>query len=220
MRQPWRLGAVYLSQAFGENFLEKDIPFVRHLDYQQWKVLARMITRGIQCPQTSSIGRLFDAVAALLGLRAYTLYEGQAAIELEGQAALLARQRSPGGNENFVAPYPFVLAANNSLIDVLPLIRAIVRDLEQGEAVPVIAWRFHVSIAELLAEISEKARRQTGLKKVVLSGGVFQNRLLLELLMARLERRAFQVYINRLVPPNDGGISLGQAAIAVARLRT
>ena len=106
-----------------------------------------------------------------------------------------------------------------ALLDVTPLIRAIVSDIEQGVSVPRIAYRFHCSIAELLARACARTREQTGLNTVALSGGVFQNRLLLEQLLARLEAMAFQVYTNRRVPPNDGGLSLGQLAIAAARLR-
>jgi len=99
------------------------------------------------------------------------------------------------------------------------MIRAIVSDIQQGLPPPQIARRFHRSIAELLATACHQAREQTGLNVVALSGGVFQNQLLLVQLMARLEEMAFQVYVNRRVPPNDGGISLGQIAVAAARLQ-
>jgi hydrogenase maturation protein HypF len=104
-------------------------------------------------------------------------------------------------------------------MNVAPLIRAIVDDLQQGMALPQIAWNFHCSIAELLATACLTIREQSGLQVVALSGGVFQNRLLLEQLMARLREMAFRVYINRRVPPNDGGISFGQIAVAAARLQ-
>jgi hydrogenase maturation protein HypF len=104
-------------------------------------------------------------------------------------------------------------------LDVSPMIRAIVNDIQKGVPIPQIAYRFHRSIAELLATACIRAREQTGLNVVALSGGVFQNRLLLEQLMTRLTEVAFQVYVNRRVPPNDGGLSLGQAAIAAARMQ-
>ena len=216
VRQPWRMAAAYLSQAYGGAFLDVDIPFVRQLDRAKWHMLSQMIARGINSPSTSSLGRLFDAVAALLGLPSGTatqLYEGQAAIELEVQATQNPQSES----------YPFSIETSGdqipALLDVAPMIRAIVSDIQQGVAVPLIANRFHRSIAGLLANVCDETRRQTGLNIVALSGGVFQNRLLLEQLLALLENMAFSVYINRLVPPNDGGLCLGQMAVAAAQLR-
>jgi len=106
-----------------------------------------------------------------------------------------------------------------ALLDVAPLVRAIVEDIRRAVPPPVIAGRFHRSIAELLAAACLRVRAATGLDSVALSGGVFQNRLLLEQLVARLEALEFRVYLNRRVPPNDGGLSFGQAAVAAARLR-
>lgn len=214
VRQPWRMAAVYLQRAYGDAALDLDIPFVRQLNHARWRPLAQIIARGINCPLTSSLGRLFDAVAALLGLPAQAspqLYEGQAAIELE-QLALREKEASEG--------YPAVLASQELLeLDGTPLIRAIVDDIQAGVPSARIARRFHASIAMLLAQTCARVRTQTGLNTVALSGGVFQNRLLLEQLVELLERMAFQVFINRRVPPNDGGLSLGQLAIAAARLR-
>ena len=210
VRQPWRMAAVYLAQTYGEAFLDLDIPFVRSIGLgasprARWRPLAQMIARGINSPPTSSLGRLFDAVAALLRLRDEVVYEGQAAIELE----LLAE----AGDR----VYPFVIGAGRpAALDVSPLLRAIVEDLRRGVSIAQIAGRFHRSVAELLAAACVRARAETGLEIVALSGGVFQNRLLLEYLVARLEELRFQVYLNRRVPPNDGGLSLGQAAIAAA----
>lgn len=218
IRQPWRMGAVYLARACGDAFLELPLPFVQALNLRAWSVLAHMAVRGLNSPQTSSMGRLFDAVAALLDVRQHTVYEGQAAIELEAQAARIAGQLWISKWEKPAASYPFYIEEPAGVLDVFPMIRAIVRDLEQGLAIPLIAWRFHLSIARMLTEICLKVRQQTGLKTVVLSGGVFQNRLLLEMLIKLLEEQTFQIYMNQRVPPNDGGISLGQAAIAAARL--
>jgi hydrogenase maturation protein HypF len=199
------MAAVYLAQAFGDGWnRDLDIPFVRQLDHPRWNILAQMIIRGINSPLTSSLGRLFDAVAALIGLRNNVLYEGQAAIELEALASTVQTTR-------IQRCYPFEI---NGQMDVAPLIRAIVEDLQQGMALPQIAWNFHRSIAELLATACLTIREQSRLQVVALSGGVFQNRLLLEQLMARLREMAFRVYINQRVPPNDGGISFGQIAVA------
>ena len=216
VRQPWRMAAVYLAQAYGDDFLEMDIPFVRRLDRSKWKLLRQMSTRGINSLPTSSLGRLFDAVAALIGLRSEVLYEGQAAIELE----MLARQQ--GIREGQAGIYPFRINMRDQMpatLEVAPMFRAIVSNIQQGVAASQIAARFHCSIAELLATVCSGAREQTGLNVVALSGGVFQNQLLLEQLVRRLEGMAFQVYVNRRVPPNDGGISFGQIAVAAAHLQ-
>jgi hydrogenase maturation protein HypF len=210
IHQPWRMAAVYLAQAYGDSFLALDIPFVQQLDRSKWRILSHMIARGLNCPPTSSLGRLFDAVAALLGIRDEVYYEGQAAIELEMLAVNMEQAES----------YPFAIRDGEpAVLDVAPLIRAIVSDIQQRVPVPQIAGRFHRSIAELLMTACLKVRERSGIKTVALSGGVFQNRLLLEQLVARLQEMAFEVFINRRVPPNDGGLSFGQLAVAAARLR-
>ncbi len=209
VRQPWRMAATYLAQAYGDDFLALDIPFVRGLDRKRWHALAQMITRQVNAPLTSSLGRLFDAVAALLGIRNEVLYEGQAAIEME----VLADVRT-------AHVYPFALEGDKpTLLDVRPMVRAIVQDIQQDIAPAQIAGNFHWTMAEMLAAACIQARQHTGLQTVALSGGVFQNRLLLERLIVRLEQQTFQVYTNRRVPPNDGGLSLGQLAIAAALIR-
>ena len=218
IHQPWRMAAVNLAQTYGDAFRDLDIPFVQQLDYSKWRVLAQMIAKHINCPPTSSLGRLFDAVAALIGLRSEVLYEGQAAIELE----MLARLQEESINKEQLDIYPFTMRIRDqmpALLDVTQVFRAIVRDIQLGVSTPYIAHRFHLSIAELLAAACINAREQTGLHVVALSGGVFQNQLLLTQLTKRLEEMAFQVYMNRRVPPNDGGISLGQIAVAAAHMQ-
>ncbi|HLI71821.1 MAG TPA: carbamoyltransferase HypF [Ktedonobacteraceae bacterium] len=214
IRQPWRMAAVYLQRACGADLFDLNIPFVRRLDRAKWRILEQMIARGLNCPLTSSLGRLFDAVAALLDLPAgssHQLYEGQAASELE-QLAITATDAG--------ATYPFAINDQApAALDVTPLIHALVADIRRGVPAPHIAHRFHSSIGELLAQTCVIARERTGLHTVALSGGVFQNRLLLEELIGKLKSLAFRVYINRHVPPNDGGLSLGQIAVAAARLQ-
>ncbi|MBA2395789.1 MAG: carbamoyltransferase HypF, partial [Ktedonobacteraceae bacterium] len=213
VRQPWRMAATYLAQVYGDAFQELDIPFVHQLDHSKWRALSQMAARGLNSPLTSSLGRLFDAVAALIGLRNEVLYEGQAAIELEMVAV----------KSDQTQHYPFAMQRQEGkpvTLDVAPTIRALVNDIQRGLPSSQIASNFHCTIAELLLVASVEARERTGLNSVALSGGVFQNRLLLETLISRLEEMQFQVFINRRVPPNDGGISLGQLAIAAARLRT
>ncbi len=212
IHQPWRMATVYLAQTFGDAWAELDIPFVTmpHVgrsSWARWRPLAQMIQHNVNSPPTSSLGRLFDAVAALVGLREVMVYEGQAAIELEAQAQATDQI------------YPFLITQETpALLDVRPMIKAIVEDLQQGASTAQIAGRFHATIAELLAVACVEARRQYALNVVALSGGVFQNRLLLEGLLVRLQRLGFDVFRNRLVPPNDGGLSLGQAAVAAAQV--
>jgi hydrogenase maturation protein HypF len=214
--EPWLMAAVYLEKAYnGDTFLDLDIPFVRQLDRHAWRTKSSMIQQKVNSPLTSSMGRLFDAVAALVGLRSKVQYGGQAAIELEMQS------------EASTVIYPFTLLPTDTpmRLDVIPMIRAIVSDLQQGVSVPQIAGRFHRSVAKMLAEtcaqiqMQARVQEQKDLKIVALSGGVFQNRLLLEQLIARLKGMGFEVYINRRIPPNNEGISLGQAAIAAARIQ-
>jgi hydrogenase maturation protein HypF len=210
VHQPWRMAAVYLARTYGDAFLELDIPFIHHINRPKWRLLSQMIAKNLNCPQTSSLGRLFDAVAALIGLHGEVLYEGQAAIALE---VLATRYPDP------VTSYPFVVQQGKpALLDVIPLIAAIVKDVAQGVPTERIAKRFHFSVAQMLATSCAEVRQHTGLSKVALSGGVFQNQLLLEQLVLLLEEQAFEVYINRLVPPNDGGLSLGQIAVAAATI--
>ncbi|MGQ9550400.1 MAG: carbamoyltransferase HypF [Roseiflexus sp.] len=208
VRQIWRIGATYLHRAFGDAFLDLDIPFVQQIDREQWRLIARMIERGLNTPPTSSLGRLFDAVAAITNIRNVALYEGQAAIELEMTAM-------PDPH-----PYPFALLPGMPMrIDVAPTIRAIVEDIRAGAPIARIGGRFHSTVAEMLAQTCEQARATGAPDVVALSGGVFQNRRLTELLVQRLEQTGFRVLLNRRVPPNDGGLCLGQAAVAAARLQ-
>jgi hydrogenase maturation protein HypF len=214
VKQPWRMAAVYLSQVYGDSFLDLEIPFVRGLDQAKWKPLPRMIANGINSPRCSSLGRLFDGMAALLGVRSEAVYEAQAAIELEALA------ETETSLENKKDAYPFTIRPGQPFIlDVFPLIEAIVMDLQRGVPVPRIARRFHLTVSELLVAACLQVKADTGLTTVALSGGVFQNRRLTRRLVERLEECGFQTYLNRQIPPNDGGLSLGQAAVAAARLR-
>ncbi len=221
VRQPWRMATAYLAQTYGEDFLKLNIPFAQRLDRSKWRALGQMIERNINCPPTSSLGRLFDAVAALLELRGEALYEGQAAIELE---ALAHASQDGLSRSDSVDAYPFIIGEMGEQLpaqmDVRPMIRSIVIDIQRGVPAYEIAMRFHCTIAELLAMACLEARDRTGLDAVALSGGVFQNRALLEQLMKRLEATGFRVFINRRVPPNDGGLALGQLAVAAARLHS
>src|SRR5271157_3129350 len=164
------------------------------------------LERGLNTPLTSSLGRLFDAVAALAGGRQKVNYEAQAAIELE--AALDPSERGA---------YPFEL--QQAEIGLAPAIQALLADVRAGIAFPVISARFHNGLAELVRQACLQIRREKGLSRVVLSGGVWQNMALLERTFGQLQAERFQVLIHHQVPPNDGGLSLGQALVGAARLR-
>ncbi|MGD0611386.1 MAG: carbamoyltransferase HypF [Anaerolineales bacterium] len=164
------------------------------------------LERSLNTPLTSSLGRLFDAVAALAGGRQKVNYEAQAAIELE--AAL-----DPGEG----GAYPF--EPHQAAVDLAPAIQALLADVRAGIALPVISARFHNGLAEMVCQVCLKIRRESGLSQVALSGGVWQNMALLERTIVRLRAEHFPVLIHHQVPANDGGVSLGQAVVAATRLR-
>jgi hydrogenase maturation protein HypF len=207
IRQPWRMAAVYLYQAFGNDFVHLEIPFVENLNQSAWKTLRQMIATETNSPQTSSMGRLFDAVASLLSLRNTVNYEGQAAIELE---AIAEKDCSDG--------YFFEIAEDKSMIKVSDVIKKIVEDLMAGVSPQIISAKFHLGVAHLISFIAREIRDERNLNRVALSGGVFQNLFLLAETCRILKSDGFEVFTHSRVPTNDGGISLGQAAIANARI--
>ena len=206
IREPWRMAASHLQRAYGA--VPDDLAVTaRHRD--RWDRVLAVAAAGVNAPLTSSAGRLFDAVSALVGIRDTARYEGQAAIELE-QAA------DPGERHGYRAGItdgtPFVIAAGD-------LVRAVVDDLRAGVAAAVISARFHHGMASATVAACERARATTGLTTVALSGGVFQNVLLTRLVGAGLDAAGFTVLTHHRVPANDGGISLGQVTVAAARQR-
>lgn len=205
-REPWRMGVAALIHAYGEELPE--LPWLSALPAADLRLLRQMIAKGLNSPLTSSCGRLFDAVAALAGIRQRVSYEGQAALELE-----MALQ---GGAE--AGEYPFGLRSDQELllVDPAPMLRALVADLQQGAAPGLISARFHNGLARTIGEVCSRLRRQQGLNQVALSGGVFQNRYLTERSLDILQALDFSVLTHSLVPPNDGGLALGQAVIAGA----
>jgi hydrogenase maturation protein HypF len=200
IRQPWRMAAAYLDGG-----LEAGLDVARRHE-GQWAAVLSMARKRVNSPLTSSAGRLFDAVSALLGVRDTINYEGQAAVELEQ----LADPFEQGSYRAGLSPgAPFQLAGAD-------LVRAAAADLAAGLAPGVIAARFHHGVAQLIEDGCRAARDRSGLDTVALSGGVFQNLLLLGETVARLEAAGFRVLTHNQVPCNDGGISLGQAVVAAA----
>jgi len=163
-----------------------------------------MAQAGVNSPLTSSCGRLFDAVAVLSGGRGEISYEGQAAVELTRAAA-----------NRTGAAYPCAIRERDGLFeaDVLEMFREVGADVARGADMATVSRRFHQTMIEVFAALAGHARRTAGSDRVALSGGVFQNRLLADGLRARLENNGFTVITHRQVPPNDGGIALGQAVI-------
>jgi hydrogenase maturation protein HypF len=206
IREPWRMAVSYLEQAFGEDFLCLDIPFVRQLDGPKTELILRMIAQRLNSPLTSSCGRLFDAVAALIGIRQQVSYEAQAAIELE----MAARGSTESGD------YPLGLHRqdNHWQIDTTPLFRAIVEDLRQMVCVETISSRFHNGVVETLARLARLLRQESSMNRICLSGGTFNNLLVLEQLIRKLESCGFEVFTHSDVPTSDAGLSLGQALVA------
>jgi hydrogenase maturation protein HypF len=205
IKEPWRMAVSYLYQAYGDKFWNLPLPLLERIDRSTTEILVRMIQQGINSPLTSSCGRLFDGVAALIGLRDTVAFEGQAAMELE-----MVQGR---GNEG---PYDFEVLRAEETIQVLPqpFIWGVVEDIRQGVSREQISRRFHRTLVEVLTRVCRILRDEQGLEKVALGGGVFQNRTLLTELEARLSMEGFRVYSKALVPSNDGGISLGQAVAA------
>lgn len=205
IREPWRSALAHLLDATGSGeLLEGRIP------RPALRTVRQMIERGFNTPPTSSVGRLFDAVASLAGIRDRTSFEGQAAIELEWAAGAEPADRS----------YDWELlsaAAGNPLrIDVRPLIRGVSEDIERGDHASGISRRFHKTLSEIVAGVCRYVRDESGINVVVLSGGVFMNVLLAGESLDRLRNEGFRVYRHERVPCNDGGLSLGQLAILAA----
>jgi hydrogenase maturation protein HypF len=202
----------YLAQHFGADLLNLQIPFVTGLDARDVELVLRMLVRGVNSPLTSSCGRLFDAVAALVGIRNHVNYEAQAAIELE----MLARDSSDRGS------YPLTILeeADSWVIDTCPLFEELLRDLERRVPVSTISRRFHLGLVQVFTEVALRVRARSGLDCVCLSGGTFQNALLFEHFQASLMMEGFRVFGQREVPAGDGGLSLGQAVVAAHRLRS
>jgi hydrogenase maturation protein HypF len=202
-RQPWRMACAWLAEALGE---QPPLPaaLAGRVDEQTWRAVAEMVRTGLASPVTTSTGRLFDAVAALCGLRTQVTYEGQAAIELEATC-------DPGEQGAYELP------VDGGVLDARPLVLAAARDVERGVAAGVVAARFHHGLADGTAAACASAASELGIETVVLSGGVFQNRRLLERTAVALRTAGLRVLVPERLPANDGGIAFGQAAVAAAR---
>lgn len=207
IKQPSRVALGLLFEMWGTEALSRtDLAPVKNLSKQDRALLEQMLTKGLHTPRTSSAGRLFDAAASLLDLRQRLSFEGQAAMALEFAV-----------ETGFDAFYPFELHQGApSVIDWQPMIELLIRDLERGEKRGVIAAKFHNTLVEMIVTVAQ----QVGEAKVVLTGGCFQNQYLVERCIDRLAQEGLRPYWHQRVPPNDGGIALGQVIGAAAALRS
>jgi hydrogenase maturation protein HypF len=206
IKEPWRMAVSYLYDTLGEGLWDLDLPVLKEISREKIKILVEMIAKKINSPLTSSLGRLFDGVAAIIGLRNRVYFEGQAAMELE----MIADAKNS-------ATYDWEWRSNDTYrILTEPIIQGVLRDVEKGIPLSQISSKFHMTLIRLFTALCDGIRKDTGLNQVALSGGVFQNSLLLTGLLTSLENNHFEVYTHRRVPANDGGISLGQAVVAAA----
>ncbi|MDX6679912.1 MAG: hydrogenase maturation protein HypF [Solirubrobacteraceae bacterium] len=207
IRQPWRMALAWLVELHGEDVAPPAA--LAGIDAQTWRAVVQMVATGTSAPLTTSMGRLFDAVAALCGVRSEVSYEGQAAIELEA----LADPQADGAYAIALLVDP---DGGPAILDPGPAIEEILAELAAGVEVGVVSARFHAAVANATAGACARLADAGGLGIAVLSGGVFQNRLLLERTAAALERAGLRVLTPERLPPNDGQIAFGQVAVAAA----
>jgi hydrogenase maturation protein HypF len=218
MREPWRNTCAQLLAAFGDDaFARVDgaTGLKELFDDKPVQTIRQMIAKGINAPLASSAGRLFDAVAAAVGLApSLASYEGEAAMALESAI--------DADDLQAVSPYPFEIgtASGRPVLDPKPCWEGLIGDLRQGVSQGIIAARFHRGLAQALVTLARDLAGRSGVARVALSGGVFQNRILFDLVRDGLCDAGLRVLTHRQVPANDGGLALGQAAIAAARLIT
>jgi hydrogenase maturation protein HypF len=225
IKRPYRTAIGYILSLLGEDTLnaviaraakQPRLASMAEVSEIETEIIKRQIEKGLNSPLTSSMGRLFDAVSALIGIRGEIDYEGQAAVELEMAAyACHCEERDDEAIEDKKS-YPYRIIKDNGMriVQLRDLLSAIIEDLKQAVPSGRISVKFHNTIAQMIEEMCRLIANETGIKQVALSGGVFQNRLLLRKTINLLEISDFQVFTHRQVPCNDGGISLGQVVIA------
>lgn len=199
-RNPWRIAVGY-AEALGLNI--DDLPFLEALDGEAVGIIRQQVQKKLNAPETSSMGRLFDAVAAMTGVRNEVTYEAQAAMELE----ILSKSAL-----NVANPYPFEI--EDDVIRLGDLLKHVIEDVRKSVSADLIGARFHHTICKMAVEVGKRIREKTGITEVALSGGVWQNQVLLDLTRSALYKEDFVVYIHQQTPANDGGLALGQAVIA------
>ena len=202
-----RMGAAYLLSTYGSSKQIPRLPLIEHLGRRKLELFEEMIGAGLNTPHTSSCGRLFDAVSAIMGLCYRPAYDAQGAILLEREA---------GDCEELAPPYPYKIQEGILYFD--DMIRSIVSDIGKGVRHKNIATRFHSTVILSGIDMCERIRHKSGISKVALGGGVFQNSIVLKQFLEGLKEKGFQIFVNSMLPPNDGGISYGQGITALALL--
>jgi hydrogenase maturation protein HypF len=206
IKEPWRMAISYLQHTFGDDFQNLDLPVLGNIDTEKVNILREMISKQVNSPLTSSLGRLFDGVAAICGIRQQVNFEGQAAMEFEMLAADSTNQM-----------YDYQWEPGQSYrLQTAPIIEGVVADIQSRVPIAKISAKFHRTLIRLFAEFCVFIRRENDLNRIVLSGGCFQNATLLSGLIQALHDNKFEVFTHQQVPANDGGISLGQAVVAAA----
>ncbi len=210
IRRPYRVALAHLW-ANGLAW-EDDLPCVAVCPLPEKKLLQQQLEKNLNCISTSSMGRLFDAVAALIGIRHEVNYEAQAAMEMEALAAQALTDARPDA-------YAFTFRRSSPIkIEPAELLKKICSDVRSGADRAIVAAQFHHAVSNLITAVCQSARDETCLNTVGLTGGVFQNVLLLEMARKQLRKNGFKVLTHSMVPPNDGGLALGQAVVAQGRL--
>ncbi|MBN2395162.1 MAG: carbamoyltransferase HypF, partial [Candidatus Atribacteria bacterium] len=208
IHQPWRMVYSYLYSVFGQKITQFNIGFIKRRSVKEIDLISQMIEKKINSPLTSSCGRLFDAVASIIGIRDEVNFEGQAAVALESLC-------NPAYKGNY--SYGIDQAESGWLVNVEEMFREIVQDIEKNKNISGIATRFHNTLAEFILSMCVRIRDKYYVNLVVLSGGVFQNSFLLNQTLKKLNDNGFKVFIHKKMPPNDACIALGQAVIANER---
>ena len=209
VKEPQRMAGAFLYSAYGDEIFDLELDVLKRMGEEKLKLVVQMIKQGVNSPFGSGCGRLFDAVASILGICDKISYEAQGPIELEVIS---------DAEEKALYSYDFQIEDDSMIIDPGEIFRGIVNDIKSGVTAAAISGKFHNTVVDFSVETAKRIRESYNLDRVALSGGVFQNRLLLEKMLGRLEDESFRVYINSNVPPNDGGISFGQAAIGLTRI--
>ena len=208
IKEPWRMGLSILYRLYGNELKDYPKGIVESVEASTIETIHRLIEKSINSPLTSSVGRLFDGVASILGVRQ--------TVSFEAEAAQLLTELAEGSTDR--KTYPYSIEENGTMwLNPLPLVEAMVEDLKRSVSVDIIARRFHNTLVHMVVETADILCEREGLNRVALSGGVFQNLILLDGVVHGLESLGLRVYYNRRIPINDGGLSMGQALIGLER---
>jgi len=205
IKEPWRMAFSYLYDIYGKDTTSK---ILNRLDKEKMDMLGQAVDKKINSPLTSSVGRLFDAISSITGICDFAGYEGEAAIKLEKLIQGIEHKTGSG--------YSFKYKDENGIIiiDWEPTIRGVVRDLKDGVKKPEISLKFHNAICDMIKDVCNILKKKYKIKKVCMSGGVFQNKYLASSIKPVLEQEGFEAYLHKNIPTHDGGIALGQAILA------